>query len=213
MGKPLSKAIIFDFDGTLVDSKKTINECFQTVTKKIAPDRINYAKKILIGPPLSDTATNILGNNHQDKLDAFIRLFIKIHDSKAIFHTHPFPGVSKTLKKLYSNNIHMALATNKRKTPTIKLIEHLNWNKYFSFIECHDGESNHPNKSIMIKKIITKNSIFKNSYYLGDTVNDGVSANLNNLKFLRANYGYGLNEDWTEIKIYKSINSFVEILE
>jgi len=169
----LSKAIIFDFDGTLVDSEKTIYECFQTVTKKIAPDRINYAKKILIGPPLGETAINILGDNYQDKLDAFIRLFIKIHDSKAILHTQPFPGVSKTLKKLYSTNIYMAIATNKRKAPTIKLIEHLNWKNYFSFIECHDGENKRQNKSLMIENIITKNSIFKNSYFLGDTVNDG----------------------------------------
>ena len=75
MGKSLSQAIIFDFDGTLIDSQKIIYECFQSVTNYIAPERIDYAKNILIGPPLRDTASEILGSNHQGKLDEFINLF------------------------------------------------------------------------------------------------------------------------------------------
>ena len=42
------KAIIFDFDGTLVDSEKAIYECFQSITKQLAPERMEYAKNILI---------------------------------------------------------------------------------------------------------------------------------------------------------------------
>jgi phosphoglycolate phosphatase len=61
----LSKAIIFDFDGTLVDSEKAIYECFKSITKRIAPERERYAKNILIGPPLRDTASEILGPENQ----------------------------------------------------------------------------------------------------------------------------------------------------
>ena len=53
----LIKAIIFDFDGTLVDSEKAIYECFQSITKQLAPERMEYAKNILIGPPLRETAS------------------------------------------------------------------------------------------------------------------------------------------------------------
>ena len=80
MGIRLSLAFIFDFDGTLVDSEKAIYQCFQKITKQLAPERIDYAKSILIGPPLRNTASEILGPEHQDSLDEFVQLFISMHD-------------------------------------------------------------------------------------------------------------------------------------
>lgn len=211
MDKSLRKAIIFDFDGTLVDSEKAIYRCFQSATKKIAPDRINYAKKILIGPPLKDTASSILGPNHQDQLDEFIKFFIEKHDDQAIFHTQPYQGVDLLLQKLISMKIPLAIATNKRQSPTIKLIKHFNWENYFLIIECSDSQNIPKNKDAMIKNIIKKNNIFKESYMIGDTVNDGLSANLNNLDFVRSNYGYGYNQDWSCVSIHKSVDNPSEL--
>ena len=206
----MSKAIIFDFDGTLVDSEITIYQCFQSITNYLAPERINYAKNILIGPPLRDTASEILGSNNQDQLDEFVDLFIKMHDEDAIKNTQPYSYVIETLKKLSSKGISMAVATNKRYAPTLKLINHFNWQGYFASIECSDSQSQIRNKDEMIQEIL-KNNKFNNALFVGDTVNDGLSANLNQLKFVRANYGYGLQQDWTKIKIIKSIKNFSEL--
>lgn len=79
MGFRLTKAFIFDFDGTLVNSEQAIYQCFQKITKQLVPNRVEYAKNILIGPPLRDTASEILGPEHQDSLDEFVQLFIKMH--------------------------------------------------------------------------------------------------------------------------------------
>jgi len=207
----LNKAIIFDFDGTLVDSEKAIYHCFQSVTKELAPNRIDHAKNILIGPPLKDAASEILGPSHQDQLDQFISLFIQMYDDREIFNTQPYSGVTKLLKKLSSMHIPMAIATNKRQTPTIKLIQHFHWEDYFCIIECCDKQSKVRNKDIMIRDIIDENNIFKHSYFVGDTINDGISANRNELTFIRANYGYGSNQDWSCVRISKSVQASVEL--
>ena len=73
----MSRSWIFDFDGTLVDSEALIRETFLKVTKKIVPHRLEFAKKILIGPPLKETSIKILGNKHGKFLDEFINDFIK----------------------------------------------------------------------------------------------------------------------------------------
>ena len=209
----MSKAIIFDFDGTLVDSEQAIYECFQSITKKIAPNREEYAKNILIGPTLRNTAKDILGEEYQDHLDEFINLFIKMHDEKAIKHTQPYPDVAKVLDILNKNNLTMAIATNKRQAPTIKLIDYFGWKDYFKFIECSDSEPQMRNKDAMIRNIINQNNLFQRAYFVGDTVNDGLSSNLSQLKFIKATYGYGRDQDWSKVEIYHEIHQFNEILK
>ena len=208
----MSKAIIFDFDGTLVDSEITIYQCFQTITNYLAPERIDYAKNILIGPPLRDTASEILGSNHQGQLNEFVKLFIEMHDEHAIKNPQPYPGVIDTLKKLSSKGISMAVATNKRYAPTINLIKHFDWQEYFAFIECSDSKSQIRNKDEMIQEIL-KNNNFNSALFVGDTVNDGLSANLNQLPFILASYGYGRNQDWSKVKLKFGIQKFSEILQ
>ena len=212
MGVSLSKAIIFDFDGTLVDSEITIYQSFQTITNYLAPERVDYAKNILIGPPLRDTASEILGLNHQNKLDEFVKLFIKMHDEQAIKNTQPYPGVIETLKKLSSKGISMAVATNKRYAPTISLINHFHWQEYFTTVECSDSQSQIRNKDEMIQEIL-KNNNFNKAFFVGDTVNDGLSANLNQLPFILARYGYGRDQDWSKVNVKKNIQNFSEILQ
>jgi len=213
VGIHLTSAFIFDFDGTLVDSEQTIYQCFQSITKQLAPERIDYAKNILIGPPLRDTASEILGPDHQDSLDEFVQLFIAMHDEQVIQHTRPYPDVIKVLKQLHDKNILMAVATNKRLAPTQKLLDHFSWNDYFSFIECSDSQNELRNKDAMIQDIINQNESFHGSYFIGDTVNDGLSANLNQLPFIKACYGYGRNQDWSKIDVNKEIHHFNDILK
>ena len=207
----MNKAIIFDFDGTLVDSEKTIYQCFQKVTSELVPDRINYAQNILIGPPLRETSLEILGTAHQNKLDKFINLFIQMHDDQIIIDTRPYPEVTEILQKLSSMDISMAIATNKRNYPTTKLIKHFGWEDHFCIVECSDNFPKTRNKGTMIKDIMNGNNIFTNSYFVGDTVNDGLSANENKLKFIRAYYGYGRDQDWSMINIEQSIEKFSEL--
>lgn len=209
----MTKAFIFDFDGTLVDSEQAIYQCFQSITKKLAPNRVEYAKNILIGPPLRDTASEILGHEHQDSLDEFVQLFITMHDEQVIEHTQPYPDVIQVLKQLHTQNIPMALATNKRLVPTQKLMDHFGWNDYFSFIECSDSHSQIRNKDAMIQGIIKQSKSFHRSYFIGDTVNDGLSANLNQLPFIKACYGYGRDQDWSKVTSYQEIHQFSEILK
>ena len=212
MGQPLIKAIIFDFDGTLVDSEKAIYECFQKITKHIAPERESYAKNLLIGPPLRDTASEILGPGNQDLLDKFVQLFITMHDKQVIRHTQPYPYVIQVLKKLHTKNIPMAIATNKRLAPTKKLIDHFGWEDYFAFVECSDSQTQIRNKDEMIQGILNHQNYFTGAFFVGDTVNDGHSANLNQLPFIKANYGYGFDQDWGKITVYKEINHFKDLL-
>ena len=136
-----------------------------------------------------------------------------MHDEKVIQHTQPYPDVIQVLKELHNQNIPMAIATNKRLAPTQKLMDYFGWNDYFSFIECSDSRNEMRNKDAMIQDIINQNPSFQGSYFIGDTVNDGLSANLNQLPFIKACYGYGRDQDWSKVSSYQEIHQFIEILK
>ena len=69
------------------------------------------------------------------------------------------------------------------------------------------------NKDAMIQDIINQNESFHGSFFVGDTVNDGLSANLNQLPFIKACYGYGQDQDWSKGHYIQEIHQFIEILE
>ena len=208
----MTRPFIFDFDGTLVNSENAIYQSFYEITKKLAPDRTEFVKKIIIGPPLHETAKEILGNDKLNLIDIFITNFIALHDNEVVLHSTPYINVIKTLKILHQKKIPMAIATNKRKQPTLKLINHFKWNKYFRVIECSNSNDVIRNKSEIIKQIIINYPLFNNAFFVGDTLGDATASNDNNVDFIKVNYGYGHNQNWKKIKIFKEINYFNEIL-
>ena len=208
----MSKAWIFDFDGTLVHSEAAIAQCFESITKKLAPHRIDIAKNVLIGPPLRQTVAEILGDPEHPLIDEFVSTFIQIHDDDLLHHTTPYPTVHETLARLHQRGDKMTIATNKRLAPTTKILRHYNWDQFFTTVECSDSEAVMRDKPQMIQAIQKKNTDFKDAFFVGDTVGDGLSANSSKLLFIKANYGYGRTEDWSIIKIHKSIDSLHELL-
>ena len=212
MGKSLSKAIIFDFDGTLVNSEKLIRKTFIDITRKIAPNRLSIAKKVLIGPTLKDTVKEILGGQREKFFNKFVEDFISIHDNEILAHTSLYNNSNETLSILFQMGYKMAIATNKREGPTKKLIKHYNWGGYFKFLECSDNNALMRNKSQMIANIISSDKDFKDSFYVGDTTGDYKAADFNNLRFIKAKYGYGKMQNWDSIKSHKEIESIGELV-
>ena len=203
----MSKAWIFDFDGTLVHSEAAITQCFEIITKKLAPHRLDVAKNILIGPPLRQTVAEILGDPEHPLIDEFVSAFIEMHDDDVLNHTTPYPSVHETLTHFYNQGQKMAIATNKRLAPTVKILQHFSWEQFFTSVECSDSEAVMRDKQLMIEDIIQKDNDFKGGYFVGDTVGDGLSANNSHMPFIKASYGYGQAQDWSGVTVFQTINS------
>ena len=209
----MSKAWIFDFDGTLVHSKAAITQCFQRITKKLAPHRLDVAKNVLIGPHLRQTVAEILGDPEHPLIDEFVSAFIKMHDDGVLEHTTPYPSVHETLTHLHNQGQKMAIATNKRLAPTTKILQHFGWDLFFISVECSDSEAVMRDKHQMIQAIKDKNADFKDAFFVGDTVGDGLSANNSHIPFIKASYGYGQAQDWSGVTVFQSINSLDELVK
>ena len=209
-----AKNWIFDFDGTLIDSAPAIKICYEKVTKNIAPQRLGIIKNLQIGPTLGETAKEILGKEFVHKVEDFISQFKYEYDQILLSQSNAYNGVNKLLKELKFRGNKIAIATNKREEPTLKIIEHLQWGNYFNWVACLNPENKAiKNKSELVKSILTNEIDFHKSFFVGDTLNDAICAKENGLKFIKASYGYSEKTGWNDINIYQEILEPINILE
>jgi len=209
----MGKLWIFDFDGTLVDSEVAIKHCYLKVTEKLLPERINFVKNIFIGPTLEETTLAILANKNLHLKKQFISEFKSLYDGKMVLETPIYNNVSTVLQKLKARGDSLSVLTNKRAAPTHKLINHYNWNHLFDWVACMDEYTNLKNKSELLNIQNINKENYDEIFLVGDTINDGITAEKNCINFIKVNYGYGKNENWDNITVFKLINNFNEILK
>ena len=217
MPTPSYKAVIFDLDGTLIDSSPSILRCFGDILNEAGLQPLVPLNDTLIGPPLRQTLINLTGRSENDLLDRLIDSFKACYDSEGYKATLVYEGVEAMLERLAEYGIPLAIATNKRSIPTLKIIEHLGWEKYFRIVGTLDTPAPpHANKAALIRFLLNEiGAAADTSLYVGDKYEDGEAATANNMAFCAAGWGYG---EW-DVKempprwyVVKSAQEFVQII-
>ena len=185
--------LIFDFDGTIVDSAPAILESFRNIlaargiTPKVPLD------SHLIGPPLTRTMALLAGNNDPEMLQQLVAEFKLEYDQTGVIATRPYPGVIDALQRLRSSGYRLHIATNKRIVPTRLILENLGIDRHFETVYAVDTQSPpYPSKSAMVAHQLAEQAINSaTACYIGDRYEDGEAADANRLAFLIAGWGYG----------------------
>jgi phosphoglycolate phosphatase len=196
-----SKAIIFDLDGTLVDSSESVIESIQAAFLMCNLKPVMELNSDIIGPPLTETLIKLSGFSDQATLSRLAEKFKKNYDDFGFKKTKVFDGINEMLKELYENDFQLFIATNKRIIPTRKIINYLGWDKFFKEIYSLDSfSSNADSKKEILAKIIEINCLSKkNIIYVGDLEDDRYSAIANSISFIMASWGYEKNQNQTEL--------------
>lgn len=151
----------------------------------------------LIGPPLRQTLIELTGSTDDLLLDQLVERFKECYDTDAYRTTQVYDGVNPMLEYLTHKGIPLAIATNKRRVPTKKIINYLGWEIFFCFVGTLDSSTPpHVAKADLINFLLNNLSFSaETTVYVGDKFDDGMAAEANNISFCAANWGYGL---WNE---------------
>lgn len=196
--------LIFDLDGTLIDSAPAILASFRdafaaaglTPACAISPD--------IIGPPLRETLQLLSGSDDTSTLDTLTEHFKTAYDGEGLKQTAAYDGVGDMLEHLHTRGITLHIATNKRLHPTRRILQMLGWRDWFASVYALDMVSPRlPTKAAMIARQLHEQAIDpKQTAYIGDRREDGEAAASNELPFFAATWGYGslqpdeLQPDW-----------------
>jgi phosphoglycolate phosphatase len=130
-------ALVFDFDGTLIESAPEIHACLNRLMAEY--DRPQLTRKQVVGmigkgvAHLVERGFEATGGQPDD-FDAALAHFVDIYNNAPIDETPLYDGVPETLAKLHDAGPVMAICTNKLYEPTVKILEGVGLAHYFRVI-------------------------------------------------------------------------------
>ena len=139
-------AIVWDLDGTLVDSAPDLAWALNTVLDKrgFFTHSVDTVRTMIGNgvPKLVERGFNAVGvRPDPEQLDELIAVFVKEYKACATDNTHPYPGVVEALQEIQSMNIPMGVCTNKPEAFTKQILEGLGLSGYFSSVVGGDSTS------------------------------------------------------------------------
>ncbi len=169
------KAILFDWDGTLVDSWGVIVESFQKAQEEMGQEVWSYEKsRRILGKSLRDQFPIIFGDDWEKARDVYYRHFNEIHLEK----TTLIDGAQELVDYLYNKDVFVALVSNKTGKYLRQEVEKMGWEKYFSaVVGATDAPYDKPKPDPMYLALKDTDFIVDDSvWYVGDSVIDMETA-------------------------------------
>jgi len=128
------RALIFDLDGTLIDSKQDLIHSVNAMLRELgraelAPETISG----YIGHGAPQLVARAMGNDSTEEERArALQFFLSYYETHKMDTTCAYPGVAETLEQLAK--VPMAVLTNKPVRISVRILEAMELSKYFRAI-------------------------------------------------------------------------------
>ena len=131
--------IVFDLDGTLVDTHPDLIGTLSWLMEDEGLDGIDFAEaKTLIGhgmKPMVEKALRLKGRGQtQEEVEAVFARYIGVYETRLTRESRPFPGMIEALDRLAGQGMVLAVCTNKVERLARKLLEELDMARRFAVI-------------------------------------------------------------------------------
>ena len=193
------RLLVFDFDGTLVDTLGDIAYYANSVLTEYghAPCSLKQARASIglgVHELLKGVAPGFLKN--PEKLEEAVTLFKTRYRQKPVRETRPFPHVEEILSGRLSG-VKKAIITNKPQDITLMILNDLNLRHYFEeVIGMNAGHPPKPDPSSLLYLIKKSNVSAEQTVYIGDSRIDAQTCLHAGVDFAWMDYGYDGHGDF-----------------
>lgn len=185
--------ILFDLDGTVIDSYPGIQAAFNHAYVKLYGAPCSHDIRAFVGPPIKNIFAEISGEKDASKVELFAGHFQSEYDTDHYRKSELYPGMTDLLKQLSDKGMQLYIATNKRIKPTLLILDYLDIAPYFKAVYSADStQPSYKSKVEMVAAILENESLNPaETLLIGDTHHDQEAAERNNIGFIYAGYGFG----------------------
>ena len=210
--------IIFDLDGTLVDSSRgIINSVCYALDKRgyTYPDRKSL--EFFIGPPLKEQFMKYC-NVDEAEGKILVDTYREYYPSKGIYECELYDGIESLLKLLKDNGKTVILATSKPENFAKIVLDYVGITKYFDYVAGALLDNTRTDKASVIEYALKSLDLFEKrneALMIGDSVYDIIGADKNGIDSVAVMYGFGKDEELknsSALAFIKNVDDLKKIL-
>ena len=191
--KPASALVIFDLDGTLIDSRRDIAAGINEGLAGVAGFRLAEQDIFpLIGKPLSVMFDELLPDALTARkrcIDRAIDLYRTYYHEHCIEHSRIYDGVIECLESLH--DVPTAIATTKVTAMARRVADQIGLNRYFDLVHGTDDIPHKPDPTLIHQVLDALDKKPEQSWLVGDTVYDIEAGKAAGVRTCAVTYGIG----------------------
>lgn len=169
----MKNAILFDLDGTLLNTLTDISESMNHALKTFGlPVHEEEKYKLFTGDGAVNLTKRSIGDR-QDMLEQVYRLYRETYEQNSRVHTAPYPGIVSALKALHEKGYKLLVLSNKDDTDAKEVVKY--YLPEISFTSVQGKIENMPVKpdpALAFKMLGELGIAPKELWYVGDTATD-----------------------------------------
>ncbi|URG51641.1 HAD hydrolase-like protein [Pectobacterium quasiaquaticum] len=195
--------IIFDLDGTIIDSVPSIRTSLVYAIRQQGHAIDEFIDiSTLIGPPMNTIVRTLLTPYGDSRVAETVDIY-REHDGLHGLHASPlYEGIHDSLERLKSEGHRLFIATSKRQHFAKSILTNLKLYTLFIDIIGTPEDGSMDDKSLLLSNLIHRYELdIKNTIMVGDRKDDVISAHDNGLLAIGAQWGYGSHEELSHSKV------------
>lgn len=190
------KLVLLDLDGTLVDSAPAILSALRGACVACGVTPLVPLDATLIGPPLRTMIERLVGEKGSPVTARLEEAFRDTYDQTGYLDTIAYPLLHDALRRLRATGHSLALVTNKRRVPTLKILDLLDLAHEFDAVYTVDSfPPDRLSKSQLVARALAElpGAAPATTAMVGDTREDQSASVANSIGFIAVTYGYGFS--------------------
>jgi phosphoglycolate phosphatase len=205
------KGIIFDLDGTLIDSFQAIYLSFRHTYEGLGLAPLSYEEvKGVIGYGLNHSFRDLLGD---ERVSPAIRLFRQKYEEVFRSHTHLLTDARAVVEGLHARGTRLAIATNKLGRFAREIFRHFEMEGLFdAIVGDEDVTQNKPHPEMLIRAIHEMGLPKEAVIFVGDSLIDIQTGENAGVRVFAVPTGLATREELEKARPAKLLNRLTDLL-
>lgn len=188
-------AILFDLDGTIVDSAPGITATLAYTFEQLGLPIPTPAELLTwVGPPILDSFRDLAGFDAEQSAQA-LAIYREKYLAEGVYDATVYPGVAEVLHAIHAAGIPLSLATSKPETPARAVLEHFGLIEPFDQLTgASDDEVRSAKKDVVeeaLRRLEAGGADLSRSVLVGDRHHDVDGAAHHGVPTIFVTWGYG----------------------